>query len=124
MEDFIVKSSTHYPYLEVEVITEKESFQVKAYVDTGCVFGLLLPSKYRSRLGPRTAFGHGELADGTRTPLDFYRGLLKFGGRTHKSEIGCLLEDHGMAEPLLGRDVLDKFIVTFNGPAKRLTLTR
>jgi predicted aspartyl protease len=94
------------------------AIQLQAMIDTGAD-ATIVPVRYLRQIGAQPAFEASLRSHwGERRPVFLYLVDLKTGGLTLPS-VFVVGDDRG-DETILGRDVLNKLVVTLHGP-QRLT---
>ena len=94
------------------------AIQLQAMIDTGAD-AAIVPVRYLRQIGAQPTFEAGLRSHwGERRPVFLYLVDLKTGGLTLPS-VFVVGDDRG-DETILGRDVLNKLVVTLHGP-QRLT---
>lgn len=126
------------PIVHVKIIPPRGStFEMDAYVDSGCTVGLSLTKKQVSQLG--LAFGQKinsdpepcTLADGNTVACDIYLCDIEVGGEKRTANVAVIdptqrleNEDEVEDEALLGRAFMDYFDVTFSGIDRNLVFVK
>lgn len=109
--------SDRYPYLPVFLNVHGRVLEVEALVDTGFDGGVILPSGTLQQRPDGT--GRWQTADGSVVRAASFHGRIQIG--RFPAFNGEIVEMGAL--PLIGRDVLDRYLITLDR-GQRLTVQR
>lgn len=119
----IYRSDPSMYVLEIELCPLNEKIELQA--DTGFSGGVLLPESYSKKFDERNIISYPEyfdLADGDLVVGRVYLVDIKRIGEYRCDHISSSVLCYGRGTPLIGLELLNRWICEFDGPNNCLTL--
>lgn len=118
----LIESKTKYPY--IQIVLEVDDFQKneEALADTGLSdLSIMIPKRLfdETKIKQKYATVEVETGDGVVHNWKGYIGKIKLGT---KEFIGTIVVSEEGRELILGMEVLNELVSTFDGPAKKLKI--
>ncbi|MBI4021298.1 MAG: hypothetical protein HY369_03580 [Candidatus Aenigmarchaeota archaeon] len=108
------------PLVPITVIGRRQSLNLVGYVDTGAST-IVVPRRVKNDADLVWLGATMILTVGGIIPEDVYLARVRFEGQ--EFDVSVLCRDLPGSECLIGRDVIDRFLVLFDGPRKVLSVT-
>lgn len=121
----IYKSDPSMYVLDIELGPLKEKIELQ--IDTGYSLGIFLPESYSKKLDDHNIIGYPqefELADGSLAWGWVYLVDIKRIGEYRCDPISSTVLCYGHGTPLMGLELLNRWVCEFDGPNNCLTLFR
>lgn len=100
-------------------ISGNNSLEVSGYVDTGAT-DIVIPPELTEKADIRWLGEASALTVGGIVAVDVYHGTINVHGNELKTDF--IVRDLPENEVLIGRAVLDRYRVTFDGPEQRIEI--
>lgn len=119
----IITYKEDMPQVKIKVRGRTGEIEYDAYLDTGA-FKCLIPQTDATKIGLQYA-GDAEIATGSgKDHIKLYKATITFLNKEFSVLVlGRDLPEQAVVKAIVGRDILDKYKVCFNGVRKEIEIT-